>query len=102
MARIDIGVKEGHGDARNIQLFELLRQRLDFRALRQLQCFSRGVHAFADFEAQGSRNQRGIAAEEQIEGFGTVATAQFQHIAKAARGDQRNSRPRAFQQGVDN
>ena len=58
-----------------------------------------GQHALIDFQAKLTRHHRREAAA-QAPGLRAIASAHFQHIAKAARGEDARFGHLAFQQGI--
>jgi len=68
-------------------------ERPDYRAV--------GADALAHFETQIALDQRRIARIAQVERFGAVAAADFEHVPVALGGDECGLRADALDEGVD-
>ena len=96
---VGVGVDEGDGDARRALVQKIFRRGPDLGRIDRSPDAAVGQRTFVDLDAHVAVGDREEVAP-QAPGAAAVAPAHFQYVAKAARGDDADLRPAAFEQGV--
>ncbi len=100
VGRVYKGKEQTHRHRFNAGCLQLLNQRIELRLRQRNQRPAVVINALGDFKAQIGGHQRRGPAAKQIVNIGAILAANFQHIPKPGRGDQRRHRAFAFQQRV--
>ena len=100
VGRIGIGMEQTDRHCYHFFLHQLCGNRLYFCFDHRAQRCPVGGHAFGHFKTQPPFDQRGRFVKKEVIKLGRPNAAQFQHIAKAAGGDERGASAPLFQHGV--